>query len=171
MQTVKIVAKILFYISGLLAGFYLVVPAYSALSLLTGWWLELGEGGNRFYICYPFTETHFLIGQYHLPYIVFNFLLPLLCYGLFFWLLAQVFRVFFQPKLFTEVGVAHLSRFYQANFLVPSLVTILMSFFVDLDNVTWVLIGAHAIMGVFAYFLAAIFRQGVHLQHEQDLFV
>ncbi|MDQ8014365.1 MAG: DUF2975 domain-containing protein, partial [Flavobacterium nitrogenifigens] len=105
------------------------------------------------------------------PYVLFDFLAPLSLYGLFFLLSSNVFKVFFQPKLFTQTGVLHLKRFYLSNLFIPSIVIFFAFFFVPLDNEVALFIILHGMLGAFAYFLAAIFKQGLNLQNEQDLFI
>jgi purine-cytosine permease-like protein len=62
-----------------------------------------------------------------------------------------------------------LSRFYLTNLIVPAAFLVLLAFFgheiIDILRITLL----HLVIGVFAYFMAAIFKQGVHLQEEQDL--
>ena len=54
----------------------------------------------------------------------------------------------------------------------PSLTILLASIFAGEieEGLEWVAI-IHFFLGVFAYFLAAIFKQGLQLQNEQDLFI
>lgn len=171
MNNVKIISKILFYITRFLSLAYFWMSAHSLLALLTGWSLDFKDNGKHFIVCWPFTEKPFLIGDYYTGYIIFDFLLPLSLYGLFFLLVGNVFRVFYQSKFFTETNIAHLRRFYLANLLLPGTAVLLASIFAELDELAEVLIVLHFFLGIFAYFLAAIFRQGVHLQNEQDLFI
>lgn len=171
MKTTYIVSKILFYITRFLAIVYFTLALYSLLTLLTGWSLNFKDNGKYFQICYPFTDHPLMLGDYNLPYIIFDFLSPLSLYGLFFLLISNVFKIFFQPKLFTQNGINHLKRFYLTNLILPSVVIFLASFFVSLDNEVSVFIVLHFMLGVFAYFLAAIFKQGLNLQNEQDLFI
>lgn len=172
MNNVKIVSKILFYITRFLALCYFAMTAYSIFALITKWSLTFKDGNKYFIVCYPFTEKPFLIGDYYMGYIIFDFLLPLGFYGLFFLLVSNVFKVFFQPKLFTEKSIRHLRRFYLANLIVPGITVLLSSIFSVIDDDLAVpLIVLHFILGVFAYFLAAIFKQGLHLQNEQDLII
>jgi Protein of unknown function (DUF2975) len=172
MQNVKTVSKILFYITRFLAIFYFTISAHSTIALLTKWSLITKDNGKYFQICYPFTQKPFLLGDNNLGYMIFNFLLPLSLYGLFFLLVSNVFKVFFQPKLFTTNGVKHLKRFYLANLILPSLAVLLASIFTNkVEDPAEFLIMIHFILGVFAYFLAAIFKQGLSLQNEQDLYI
>ncbi len=171
MNTVKIVSRILFYIARFLSIVYFLMAALSLLALTTTWGLNIKEGGKYFQVYYPFTNTPFLNGDYNLPYILLEFLLPISLYGLFFLLLSNVFKVFFQTKLFTESGIKHLRRFYLGNFLVPGIMVLLVSFIDNPESDVIVIIVLHAIIGIFAYFLAAIFKQGLNLQTQQDLYI
>jgi len=172
MKNVKIISTVLFYITRFLAIFYLAITFYSLVSLLTEWSYIERENGKYFSICFPFTETPFLNGENNWPYKIFNFLIPLGFYGIFFLLLSNVFNVFKKPKLFTQYGVNQLKWFYLANIFMPSLTILLASIFAGEieEGLEWVVI-IHFFLGVFAYFLAAIFKQGLQLQNEQDLFI
>lgn len=171
MRTTYIVSKILFYVTRFLAIVYFTLALYSVLTLSTGWSLTFKDSGKYFQVCYPFTDYPLMLGDYNLPYIIFDFLAPLSLYGLFFLLISNVFKVFFQPKLFTQNGINHLRRFYLANLLLPVITIFIASIFVPLDNEVSIFIVLHFMLGVFAYFLAAIFKQGLNLQNEQDLFI
>jgi hypothetical protein len=143
----------------------------SVFALTTGLGLGFSKEKKYFHVFYPFTTTHFLNGDYNLPYIVFTFLLPMSLYGLFFLLVSNVFKVFFQPRLFTQYGIGHLKGFYLANLIIPGAAILLTRFFTEVDDAAVVFIVLHFILGVFAFFLAAIFRQGVLLQNQQDLII
>lgn len=172
MQNVKTVSKILFYVTRFLAILYFSISAHSTIALITKWSLIIKDSGKYFAICYPFTEKPFLLGDNNFEYIIFNFLLPLSLYGLFFLLVSNVFKVFYQPKLFTHNGVKHLKRFYLANLILPSLTVLLASIFTNnVEDPAEFLIMIHFILGIFSYFLAAIFTQGLSLQNEQDLYI
>lgn len=171
MNQVKIVSRILFYITRLFASLYLGTTAYSIFCLLTGWSLGFRENKKYFQVMYPFTEKPFLNGDYNMPYIIFDFLLVLGLYGLFFLLASNIFKVFFQPKLFTEYGIRQLRYFYLANLFLPGLMIFFASIFAEVEDMAVLLAILHFILGIFAYFFAAIFRQGLQLQKEQDLFI
>lgn len=171
MNNVKIVSKILFWFTRLLAIGYFAMASHAAIALLSGWSLKIREGGKYFQVTFPFSQTPFLNGDNNLPYIIFEFLMPLSLYGLFFLWLSNVFKVFFQPKLFTENGIMHLKRFYLGNLFVPGIMVLVVSMIDDPENDAIVVTVLHSIIGVFAYFLAAIFKQGLNLQNEQDLII
>ncbi|WP_343705701.1 DUF2975 domain-containing protein [Flavobacterium sp.] len=171
MKTTHIVSRILFYFTRFLAVVYFFLAAYSVFTLVTGLFLTFKNNGKYFQVCYPFTTHPVMLGDYNLPYILFDFLAPLSLYGLFFLLSSNVFKIFFQPKLFTQNGVLHLKRFYLSNLFIPSIVIFFAFFFVPLDNEVALFIILHGMLGAFAYFLAAIFKQALNLQNEQDLFI
>lgn len=170
-NSVKFISKTLFYVSRSLAVAYFVVTTYSAFCLLSGIGLMLREDGEKFTITFPFTDNPFLSGSYNLPYILFDFLLVIGFYGLFFYLAGNVFRLFHQPRLFTANGVKQLRRFYLVNLFLPVSGLILASVFADVGKGIELLVAVHLVLGVFAYFLAAIFTQGVNLQSEHDLII
>ena len=171
MNNVKIVSRILFYLTRIIAYFYFACVLLSAVELITGWSLNFNDNGKYFQVCFPFTETPVLNGDYNLPYILLEFLGPLFLYGLFALWLSNVFKVFFQPKLFTATGVKHLRRFYLGNFIIPALMVLMISF-IDKPDISGIMVSLlHATIGVFAYFMAAIFKKGVNLQNEQDLII
>jgi hypothetical protein len=171
MNAVKVVSRILFYVTRALSMLYFFMVALSLLALTTGWGLLLREGGKYFTVYYPFTKTAFLNGDYNSTYIIFYYLLPISLYGLFFLLLGNAFKVFFQAKLFTPYGIKQLRVFYLANCIVPGSVLLLISIFGVVEREAMLMAGLHFTIGIFAFFLAAIFKQGVQLQNEQDLYI
>lgn len=172
MKNVKLISTILYYVTRIAAILYGFITVYSLISLLTGWSYFTLEGGKNFVICYPFTDVRFLLGENNWGYKIFNFLVPIGLYGAFFLLLSNVLDVFKQPKLFTEYGVKQLKWFYLANIFAPSFTIFLASIFAgDIEEgLGWVVV-IHFFLGIFAYFLCAIFKQGVNLQNEQDLYI
>lgn len=171
MNRVKIIARILNILCLVLAVFYLTTMAYSVFALITGNGTTPYGEDKYLHINFPFTDTPFLNVDNNLPYIICSFLAVLLFYGLFFLLTAKVFRIFYQPRLFTLPHIADLRRFYLFNLFVPGIATLLSLLFVPVESMIWGLILVHILLGIFAYFLAAIFKQGLQLQNEQDLFI
>ncbi|MFZ6014041.1 MAG: DUF2975 domain-containing protein [Bacteroidota bacterium] len=170
MKSVRIVSSILFALTRILAWGYLTTTLYATIVIvLKTSAFHLTEGG-RFEIFYPFTARPFLLGYNNTVYVA-EMLMAIGLYGVFFWLLSDVFKTFRQKKLFTPFGVASLSRFYIANLTVPLAVLIVLSIVSDEDNPMEIIVTLHAVIGIFAYFMAAIFRQGVSLQNEQDLYI
>ena len=123
---------------------------------------------ETFLIFLPFTETVFLLGDYTASYLVSN-LLTIAFYGLFLWLLSGIFNEFRRPKIFTRKGVYKLSLFYIINLVVPFIFIALLFIFGDEVSDIVRIILLHLVIGVFAFFMAAIFKHGVLLQEEQDL--
>lgn len=172
MKNVRNVSTVLFYLTRLLASLYLLTTLYSFISLITEWSFITKDAGKYFSICYPFTETPFLNGENTWSYKIFNFLIPLGFYGLFFLLLSNIFNVFRQIKLFTQYGVKQLRWFYLSNIFLPPIIIFMATVFAgDVEEGLEMVAVIHFFLGVFAYFLAAIFRQGLQLQKEQDLFI
>ncbi len=171
MKAVKALSRLLCYFSRVLSIFYFAAATLSLLALTTGMGLNIRDGGKYFQVYYPFTSIGFLNGDYNITYIIFFFLAPLSLYGLFFLLLSNVFKVFFQPKLFTSYGVKHLRLFYLANCIIPGVMVLLTSFFAEVETEAIAIVVLHFTLGVFAYFFSAIFNQGVQLQKEQDLYI
>ncbi|WP_374464497.1 DUF2975 domain-containing protein [Chryseobacterium sp.] len=171
MNQTKIIARILFYICSVLSVGYLITVLYSLICLITDFSVTPYGDGKYLHINYPFTEKTFLNIDNSYPYIIFSFLSVLITYGIFFWLAARVFRVFFQQKLFTQDNIRQLTRFYLYNIFIPLPLVIIASFFVEVESIIWGLVFIHFMLGIFCLFLANIFKQGLHLQNEQDLFI
>lgn len=171
MQRAKWVSKILFYITRILAVIYIGITLYSLVCILTGWSTGYYGEGEHFHIFYPFTTQTLMNVDNNAPYILFEFLVPLGLYGLFFFLGSNVFKVFHQPKLFTQQGIKQLQNFYLANWILPIFAILLTAIFSSVESFAFVLVVIHFILGIFVYFLSAIFKQGLNLQNEQDLFI
>jgi hypothetical protein len=172
MKPVQLISKILFYITRLLGVLYLTTSVYTAIALVFKTSaLSITEEGKRFKIFYPFTQKPFLLGDYNPIYIVFEFTGVMFCYGLFFWLLSGVFNTFSQKKLFTEKGYKSLKWFYRFNLIIPPLALFLFGLYSKIAEPISVIALLHCISGIFAFFLAAIFKHGLNLQIEQDLII
>lgn len=171
MKLTRIIAAIGFYIARIIAWLYVATGFYILISVV----LKLPSlkflANNRFAICYPFTSKYFILGSaFNFMYIT-EMVLLILFYGLFFWLLSNVFKTFRQKKLFTVAGVNNLKSFYIFNLFVCPVIFLFLLCFSTEDYPYIAMIIAHGIMGIFAVFIAAIFSQGVHLQQDQDLFI
>jgi hypothetical protein len=173
MRTVRFIANILFYLSRIAALIFLATSIYAVAVIIVAGnppspGMPISVHQNGFELYYPFTRTTFLIGEYSTGFIATNFLI-MAFYGIFLWLLSNVFLAFRQSKLFTKKSVVRLSVFYIINLLTPllfgSLVILFRSAAGDLSKIVFL----HLVIGVFAFFMAAIFKQGVVLQEEQDL--
>ena len=171
MNRAKFICKILFYITFLLGLLYLLTVLYSSACLITGWGTNIYGEGKYLHILYPFTQTPFLNVDNNTAYKLFSYLLPLSFYALFFLQASQVFKAFTKPKLFAIPNLGQLKRFYWLNLLLPVISTVAASVFVPIEGIITILIGVHFILGIFAFLLAEIFRQGLKLQNEQDLYI
>lgn len=171
MKSVKIIASILEKIVKIVALGYLLTAIYTLINCLFGGpFFEMLEQ-NRFAINFPFTKQHFLLGsEYTFAYVA-EMVLGIGIYGLFFWVLGNVFKAFKQERLFTKKGLAYLKQFYWFNLGLYPLIAIIWSMISIEDFPFIAMIIAHSIMGVFIYFMSAIFEQGVNLQNEQDLYI
>ena len=171
MNSVKIISRGLYFICLLLASVYLLSVLVSLVAFVTGWGYEAINNGSRFAIKYPFTRTNFLLGESAVSYKLFNFLAPITFFGLFFLSLSKVFNHFTKDKLFTQDGVVKMRQFYLLNLIVPGVLLLLQTIFGKMEEGFDVLTVVLFILGIFAFFLAAIFKQGVKLQNDQDLFI
>lgn len=170
MRKTRFIATILFYFSRILAIPYLATALYCIICFIFSKWLvHPFDGGSRFTIYYPFTEQRFLIGDDYSFLYIFEMISVVALYGVFLWLLGNVFKIFREQKLFTEKGVTRLRAFYLLNFLAP--LPYLVIHLISGDEMGELLVIAilHTVAGIFAYFMAVIFNRGVQLQQEQDL--
>ena len=173
MKTVRFIANILFYVSRIAAILFLVVATYALVVILLSLysnasWIPIEVIDDRFQIFYPFTKTTFLLGDYTASYLITS-LFTIFFYGFFLWFLSGVFYAFSQEKLFTKKGVNQLSGFYITNLIAPFLFLILLAIWHEEFSDVIRIIFLHLVIGVFAFFMAAIFKQGLLLQNEQDL--
>lgn len=174
MKKVKSIAFFLYYLTGILAGLVLTTAIYATVvvSVYThtqhSYLIPMEVFDDHFTIFYPFSHKPFLLGEYSSEYLIISLVIVVL-YGIFLWLLSNVFRSFTQQKLFTPKSITRLSAFYIYNFVAPVACIIVVVSFGAQINDALVLTFLHFMIGVFAYFMAAIFKQGVLLQEEQDL--
>jgi len=170
MIQVRIVATALYYLTRLLAIAYFATAAHSAISFLSGAALRFTNDGKYFEVLLPFSTQPYLRGDNNTWYII-EMIAFMGLYGLFFWLVGNIFKTFREKKLLTVKGVRRLKIFYLLNFLAPLPFLVLHFAFSYEVSIIVILTVLHAVLGVFAYFMAAIFRQGLKLQNEQDLFI
>lgn len=169
MQQVRTLASALLFLSRAAAIPYLATAAYCLICFMFPDTLVHPIDKGRFVINFPFTDQRFLIGDDSGFMYVFELIAFIALYGLFFWLLGNIFQIFREQKLFTERGVRRLRIFYLLNFLLPLpflIYHVASQYEVEIVVILTVL---HAVLGIFAYFMAVIFSRGLHLQEEQDL--
>jgi Protein of unknown function (DUF2975) len=171
MKAVKGIASLFFYLTRLAALVYFLLAAYVGIVLLlsrltSNLPIQIREEG--FVIYYPFTKTPFFLGDYSAAYIV-PTLLTILLYVFFIWLLSEVFNAFRGERLFIPQNVARLTRFYVLNLVGPVGCVLFLLIAGDIYSNAVIIALLHVLAGIFAFFMAAIFRQGLILQEEQDL--
>ncbi|MBZ0183625.1 MAG: hypothetical protein K8F60_14295 [Melioribacteraceae bacterium] len=169
MKKTRIISKILYLLTRILTWIYLITTVYAVVSWVGKINIQIDE--NRKIIEYPLTDTPFLILDNTLNYFIFAFLLPMLSYTLFFYLLSNVFKVFFQEKLFTQLNILQLKRFYITNIILPIALLIFSSFFIEEEAGIFMIVALHIFLGIFIFIFSEIFNQGLSLQNEQDLFI
>ncbi|MBC6491329.1 DUF2975 domain-containing protein [Flavihumibacter stibioxidans] len=171
MKSVRLIAGVLFYITRVTSILYLASALHVAITtIFKTSALDITEGGNIFYVLFPFTSKPFLVGEYNTFYMV-EMVVLLGLYGLFFWLLGNVLKAFRLDRLFTAANVKRLTWFYLANLLVPLPFLVLHIYLHYEVGTLAIMTVLHFVLGVFTYFMTAIFRQGFHLQNEQDLYI
>lgn len=171
MKSIKIFSSIFYYAVKIIAFGYLFTAFYILVNcIFEGPFFEKLET-NRFAINFPFTSKHFLLGsEFSITYVT-EMVLGIALYGLFFLLLSGVFNAFKQEKLFTDFGIKKLTHFYIFNLVAYPILAIIWSCISIEDFPFIAMIIAHLIMGFFILFMNAIFKQGLQLQNEQDLFI
>lgn len=170
MKSLHLTAKILLHLSRLLAVIYFITFVYALISLeVKSASVLLHDANSQFIIYIPFTHIPFLLGFYNPIYIWVEFLPLFLLYAFFFVLLSYVFGVFTQERLFTHRGYNYLRVFYLANFTLPVIMLFLTELLSEASFDAWGIVGLHLLLGIFIFFMAAIFKQGLKLQDEQDL--
>jgi hypothetical protein len=171
MKTVRILSHLLYACSIVLALGYGATALYSmaVLMLKTPQFVLLSEG-QRFAILFPFSSSNFLRGE-NIPQQMISMVSLIGLYGMFFYLVSRVFAIFREHKWFTKQGIMRLRYFMYANLTLPSIVYVAHRIFWEVESPAGMLVALHALLGVFAFFIAAIFEQGLHLQNEQDLII
>ncbi len=178
MKTVRVVASFLYQITKLLGFLYLLLALYGFVTVMlfksgVGWAPmninTAGAGtGSIFEIYYPFTRSIFLRGEYISSYMIIYFI-SILFYGLFLLFLSGVFKAFKQKRLFTQNGFQQLNRFFWINLAGPILILLVYVLYGESLNDILKITLLHLVIALFAFFMAAIFKQGLFLQEEQDL--
>ncbi len=175
MRLIRIISKGLKGLAIVLALVYGLSFIYCAFVMLlhtlvpAAPWVPFEEFDDRFVVLFPFTDVGFITERLHWG----SQLLVLVIlgsYSLFFYLLGRLFAAFSQEKLFTGRSVEGLKRFSWLSLSLPVLVFLFYALVTNEAGMGEVLLLiAHLLLGVFAFFLLAIFQEGYHLQQEQDL--
>jgi len=166
MKKIRFIAFILYYLTGVLAALVLATAIYATMVVLIythtqhSYLIPMEVDRGYFTIFFPFTHARFLLGDYTTEYLTTS-LVTVVLYGIFLLLLSNVFRSFTKPKLFTPKSIGRLSAFYIYNFAAPiACIIIVMSFGAQINDAL-MLSFLHFMIGVFAWFMAVIFKQGV----------
>lgn len=171
MKSVQPIASLMLILSRILSVVYFLLAFITGIAiLLKPSFLRLDPDGRNFNVLYPLTHVTMVRGENSSFYIT-EMILIMVLYGFFFWLLGNVFSIFRKNRLFTLENIRHLELFYKGNFLVPFLFLayhIVIRY--ELETTAFLAV-LHAVLGTFTYFMTAIFKQGLHLQKEQDLFI
>ena len=171
MKAAKLLANVLFHLSRLAALLYAAIAFYVGAVLLL--FSVTGKGpiavsDSRFTVYYPFTGKPFFLGEYSLSFIVVS-IVSMFIYVLFIWLLSEVFNAFRGERLFTPGNVKRLWRFSMLNLLTPAAGIAFLLVVGELYSSAIMIAMLHLLIGVFAFFMLTIFKQGLELQQEQDL--
>ncbi|HMK02903.1 MAG TPA: DUF2975 domain-containing protein [Ferruginibacter sp.] len=173
MKRIRGLATILYYLSRMVALLCLATTIYAFLILglssqtnMQG--LPIEVSGGYFTVFFPFSGIPFLVGDDTASYMITS-MSTMMLYGIFLWLLSAVFKAFMQKKIFVPISVKRLKHFYLFNFFAPVIYIIcLVAFRLDFRDAL-IIAFLHMMIGVFNYFMAIIFQQGLVLQEEQDL--
>lgn len=171
MKLVRLISTIAFYLTRIMSVGYILTTLHLVVSVVFKLSTLKFLPNGRFAICYPFTSKYFLLGSAYTAKYIIEMALLIAFYGMFFWLLGNVFKTFRQKKLFTVQGIHNLKQFYITNLVICPVLFLILSIYSIEDYPYMVMIIAHGIMGIFALFIAAIFEQGVNLQNDQDLII
>lgn len=184
MKKIRLLAKIFHFITKFLAVLYLVNSAYIFVVLSLSKLLpNMASLPIRFYertyeniavprfdIFIPFTEAPLFLGR-DTPWGMSEIVLGIALYGVFFYLISEVFHAFRQEKIFTTQAIKALMHFAKTSFVLPPLFLIFLFVSPDYEvgNGEVSVLFLHTLLGIFALFLAEIFKEGFTLQQEQDL--
>ena len=162
----KSLSVYLFYISRIVSiaiGFFLL---FILVSFLTG---NFELINNRFEIKIPLMETY-IKGFYDVR-IITTIALTLIFYILFFYFLSIIFKTFKAETLFTKTAIRQLNNFALYNLIGSPLAFILIHILImkhtNLRDLPTYLL--HLLLGVFIFFIVAIFKKGYKVQSENDL--
>lgn len=184
MKNIRLIAKIFHYITKVLSVVYFIGAAYIFIILCLSKLLpNISSLPIRFYertyenisvprfdIFIPFTEAPLFLGR-ATSWGMTEIVLGIALYGLFFYLISQVFDAFRQEKIFTNQAIKALMQFAKASFGLPPLFLIFLFMAPDYEvgNEEVSVLFLHILLGIFALFQAEIFKEGFTLQQEQDL--
>jgi len=157
----------LFYISRLCTIASITLIAFILISLFVG---NYEIVNNQFQISLPIFSSTFIRAAYQPQHII-TITLVMLFFSIFFYLVSNIFKTFKEPKLFTDSAIKQLNYFAFLNLIVAPLLFLTIDFFImekqQIGNIFNYLLTF--LLGIFLLFIAAIFKQGYQVQHENDL--
>lgn len=128
---------------------------------------------NEISIGIPLTETFIKgdLNQFTITFFILSIAIFLLYYGLFFYLLRSIFKVFSREKvIFTNKTISYIKNFGWLNTFLPPLGIIIAYFITSKIDFEIIMQGGLLMaLGIFSFFIAAIFNEGIALQEENDL--
>jgi len=162
----KSVSSILFYGTRLITIGYAAFILFVIISLITHNFVITDTNNMEMHI--PFSNA--VIKGNFTPVTLIAMLGYLIFYGIFFFVLSLIFKTFSAEKLFTEKAIKHLKWFTILNLILPfvyPISAIILKNSVSIDDLIPGLL--HIGLGVFAWFIVAIFRLGFTIQEENEL--
>ncbi|AXT57025.1 DUF2975 domain-containing protein [Aquimarina sp. MMG015] len=162
----KSLSTVLFYSTRLIMMGYGAFLLFLIVSLVSNNFIITESDELQIYI--PFTTSMIKGGYNTITFIgVFCFLI---LYSAFFLVLSLIFKTFSAEKLFTEEAIKYLRWFTILNLILPIayvIIGILISNKIVFNDITPGLL--HLGLGIFAAFIATIFKLGFTLQEENEL--
>lgn len=162
----KSVSAILFYSARLITIGYTIFILFVIISLITHNFVITDNNDMEMQI--PFS-TAVIKGDFTSMTLI-AMLGFLIFYGVFFFMLSLIFKTFSAEKLFTEKAIKHLKWFTILNLVLPfvyPISAIILKNRISMDDLAPGLL--HIGLGIFAWFIVAIFRLGFTIQEENEL--
>ncbi|MDY8135072.1 DUF2975 domain-containing protein [Aquimarina sp. 2201CG5-10] len=162
----KSLSTILFYSTRLITIGYGIFLILIIISLISNNFIITET--NDIQIKIPFTNS-VIKGDYSLKTLI-GILCFLIFYASFFYTLSLIFKTFGAEKLFTEEAIKYLKRFTILNLILPVayiLIGAIINSSITPDDVVPGLL--HIGLGIFSWFIAAIFTLGFTIQEENEL--
>ncbi len=162
----KSLSTVLFYGTRLIMIGYGIFLLFIIISLISNNFVI--TEANILQIRIPFTNS-IIKGDYN-PLTFIGIFCFLVFYTSFFFILSLIFKTFSAEKLFTEEAIKYLKWFTILNLILPiayAVTGILINNSITLDDIIPGLL--HIGLGIFAAFIATIFKLGFTLQEENEL--
>ncbi|WP_106790989.1 DUF2975 domain-containing protein [Aquimarina sp. Aq78] len=162
----KSLSTLLFYLTRVTTIGYGIFLLFIVFAMISNSFLNISD--NNFQIKIPFTDS-VIKGAYEINTLV-SIIVFFFFYTSFFYALSLVFKTFKAETLFSKNAIKHLTYFTIINLFFPVLYgSIQLLIFQGGNFNDLYAVFLHIILGVFALFIATIFKQGVQLQEENEL--